>query len=778
MRPITAVLAALVAMALVVPARATTFRFPLVDPYAESILPDPIGCDHDPVNHGGTGHLCLAYDGAENFPHCYDEHEGTDFILAGGFAAMDAGSVPVVAAADGTVIAAVDGNFDRCAADASAPGGISCKEVVDGEVVQHPLLSNHVWIRHADGLETGYYHLKKGSVLVSVGQTVACGDVIGLVGSSGISATPHLHFEVSDGAGGFVDPYAGVASQATSYWVQQEGCFGLPGALCEGQIGDACDPEVVTPEPIADSAEEAVPSSDATQPPADVDTPKETSVDMANDESPEAGMVENDVLADASDDEGAIAARAGEGCSYTPSSAGSAGGLLLLCAGLGLLVVRRLRRRLGAWLVVGLMGCASGGSATLVPLDVSTDAFLSPDFGEVVTDQDVIESHDIWTEAFLEDGLDPDAGDVGPVDAQDDAVAADGITADAAEDTLWDDPGTIDDALIEVTDTTTEDLLADLLGEVPCDPSVIPEAPIEVWQRLDSYGVVLLGAANHRGQDVVTNPGKPQVLIGKFAYGATDKDLKGEWVDVFVQASFCGPWKKLGSALTSDEGEHGDTYGVPDDGGMVFFEVPAADRLGRGVWPVAMRVRGDHSMARVNLYVVSPGTTAVVFDIDGTLTVSDAEIWSQVADPDYVPVMFAEADRLTRTWASKEYLLFYLTGRPNLLMNITRDWLTGQGFAPGVVHVTDTDGQIYPTNNGVGRFKAEFLTRMQGLDITFFGAHGNAKTDIFAYQSAGIPNARIFIIGPNGGKEGTVAVTSYPSLIPIILTLGDGNYTP
>src|SRR5688572_16337558 len=43
----------------------------------------------------------------------YDGHRGSDFSLRGGNPAIDAGHA-VVAAADGVVIATLDGNYDRC----------------------------------------------------------------------------------------------------------------------------------------------------------------------------------------------------------------------------------------------------------------------------------------------------------------------------------------------------------------------------------------------------------------------------------------------------------------------------------------------------------------------------------------------------------------------------------------------------------------------------------------------------------------------------------------
>ncbi|NLT94273.1 MAG: M23 family metallopeptidase [Clostridia bacterium] len=53
---------------------------------------------------------------------------------------------------------------------------------------------NNIVIDHGNGLKTRYAHLSK--ISVKVGQRVETGQRIGLVGSSGASTGPHLHFEV------------------------------------------------------------------------------------------------------------------------------------------------------------------------------------------------------------------------------------------------------------------------------------------------------------------------------------------------------------------------------------------------------------------------------------------------------------------------------------------------------------------------------------------------------------------------------------------------------
>jgi len=50
-----------------------------------------------------------------------------------------------------------------------------------------------VRIKHADGLETGYYHM--GAVFVAMGQKVERGQVIGTVGMTGVTTGPHVHWE-------------------------------------------------------------------------------------------------------------------------------------------------------------------------------------------------------------------------------------------------------------------------------------------------------------------------------------------------------------------------------------------------------------------------------------------------------------------------------------------------------------------------------------------------------------------------------------------------------
>jgi murein DD-endopeptidase MepM/ murein hydrolase activator NlpD len=57
-----------------------------------------------------------------------------------------------------------------------------------------PTHGNSVLIDHGDGVFSGYNHLS--AVSVQVGQMVSRGDVVGLIGSTGMATGPHLHWEV------------------------------------------------------------------------------------------------------------------------------------------------------------------------------------------------------------------------------------------------------------------------------------------------------------------------------------------------------------------------------------------------------------------------------------------------------------------------------------------------------------------------------------------------------------------------------------------------------
>lgn len=80
--------------------------------------------------------------------------------------------------------------------DFGAPHGTPIRAVTDGTVVsagRNGGNGNWVKINHAGGLATSYSHMSR--IAVSSGTRVLQGEVIGYVGSTGLSTGPHLHFE-------------------------------------------------------------------------------------------------------------------------------------------------------------------------------------------------------------------------------------------------------------------------------------------------------------------------------------------------------------------------------------------------------------------------------------------------------------------------------------------------------------------------------------------------------------------------------------------------------
>ena len=58
---------------------------------------------------------------------------------------------------------------------------------------------NEVVLEIAPGVYAFYAHLQPGSIRVQVGETVTTGQVLGLLGNTGNSSAPHLHFQLADG---------------------------------------------------------------------------------------------------------------------------------------------------------------------------------------------------------------------------------------------------------------------------------------------------------------------------------------------------------------------------------------------------------------------------------------------------------------------------------------------------------------------------------------------------------------------------------------------------
>ena len=92
--------------------------------------------------------------------------------------------------------------------DWAAPTGTPIYAAMDGRVSFRGVrggYGNYVKLDHANGLATAYAHMSRFAGGLRAGDRVRAGDVIGYVGSTGMSTGPHLHFELhADGRA--VDP--------------------------------------------------------------------------------------------------------------------------------------------------------------------------------------------------------------------------------------------------------------------------------------------------------------------------------------------------------------------------------------------------------------------------------------------------------------------------------------------------------------------------------------------------------------------------------------------
>jgi hypothetical protein len=142
--------------------------------------------DHDP-GPGVRDYACGPVTG--------DGHKGTDFAIRDLKAMVE--GVEVRAAAAGVVDALRDGVPDVTVED----GG---REAIAGREC-----GNGIRIAHDDGWTTWYCHLRRGSLMVAQGDRVEVGQPLALVGLSGETSFPHLHFDVRQGER-VIDPFVGL----------------------------------------------------------------------------------------------------------------------------------------------------------------------------------------------------------------------------------------------------------------------------------------------------------------------------------------------------------------------------------------------------------------------------------------------------------------------------------------------------------------------------------------------------------------------------------------
>lgn len=161
-----------------------------------------------------------------------DERKGIHFhpagtlrgaILGGRTRECYAWGAPIHAPFDGEIVRAVDGLPERGWIHPARELALALRNALTFTPSRLPLiLGNHV-IARMGGVYAGFAHLMPGSVAVREGQSVRTGDVIGRIGHTGNSTSPHLHFQLMDSP----DPMTarGVPCAFRAYEVLRDGVW-------------------------------------------------------------------------------------------------------------------------------------------------------------------------------------------------------------------------------------------------------------------------------------------------------------------------------------------------------------------------------------------------------------------------------------------------------------------------------------------------------------------------------------------------------------------------
>ncbi|XP_018524033.1 membrane-associated phosphatidylinositol transfer protein 2 isoform X3 [Lates calcarifer] len=249
-----------------------------------------------------------------------------------------------------------------------------------------------------------------------------------------------------------------------------------------------------------------------------------------------------------------------------------------------------------------------------------------------------------------------------------------------------------------------------------------PSKPREKWLRKRTHVKIRNVTANHRVNDAVFTEDSQQVVTGRFMYGPLDMvTLAGEKVDLHIMTQPpSGEWVYFNTEVTNSSGR-------------VSFIIPEDKRLGIGVYPVKMVVRGDHTFADSYLTVIPRGTEFVVFSIDGSFAASVSIMGSD-------PKVRAGAVDVVRHWQDLGYLIIYVTGRPDMQKQRVVAWLSQHNFPHGIVSFCD--GLVHDPL----RHKANFLKALTEAHLKIFAGYGSTK-DISVYTSIGLPPSQIYIVG-------------------------------
>jgi|JI10StandDraft_1071094.scaffolds.fasta_scaffold78299_3 hypothetical protein len=270
------------------------------------------------------------------------------------------------------------------------------------------------------------------------------------------------------------------------------------------------------------------------------------------------------------------------------------------------------------------------------------------------------------------------------------------------------------------------------------------EFPIEIegWQTETSAMRDIEGNAYvYETTDTYGLPDGAQALIGRLSRGGAlaAAGLPGEVVRLFTWSA-TGDWFDLGTAESDERG---------------YYRFDLGSAFGTGEHIAYATFPGDGTCGPHGVFLWPRGTQVILTDIDGTLTLSDAELTRQIGDPSYVPRENTSSPELVRAWYEKGYKVIYLSARPHTLRLPTRAWLELKDLPYGPL-ITANSLVFGESARVYKRAAIQQLVNEFGWEIV--AAYGNAGSDIQAYEDAGHPKDTTFIIGEEAGRSGTVAI--------------------
>lgn len=254
------------------------------------------------------------------------------------------------------------------------------------------------------------------------------------------------------------------------------------------------------------------------------------------------------------------------------------------------------------------------------------------------------------------------------------------------------------------------------------------------------------------GHDAITTPGRPVEVRAKFErslIGYWRPDLRHERVTIEV----------LGARRSVRTDREGIARAVVRPGAP-------------GVYPITARLdrRSSAPAASARLFVLDPARPVAVVDIDGTI--SDLADW-KVPFVGHKAPTFAGAPALMADLA-RRFQIVYLTARDDMFDGKTREFLRRHGFPDGPIIYNDlglsTAGERDQLDNHEhGAFKLAEIQALRARGVPVTIGIGNAETDAFAYEQAGLPS---YILTTVAGTGPSFRFTRYADLRPRLVADG------